>query len=494
MGIIEKQATKNAIYSYLGVGLGALVFLWSTRLLSTAENGVVLTLISYTALFSQFANLGFTSVTIRFFPYFRNKEKGHHGFLFYAIIVTLIGLLLSWIVFLFVKPHLIETNLHKSPLFITYLFYLMPLTLFTVFFNIFDNYLRACYSSVVGPFSKDVLQRVFILLVFTIYFFNLVDFSIFIFLYVAATCLPTVVLLVFIILEKEWHVKPVRGFISKELRKDMLNFSLYSIMASGVGAVILNIDQIMVNQFLGESQAGIYGRVMFFGTIILIPARSIYRITSSIVAEHFKADRISEINRLYKQSCNSQMAIGVLLFIGIIANIDNIIHLLPPAFASGRNVILIISAGCTVEMATGINQVIITNSRFYKYDAYFVVATVVVTVIANYILIPIYGIFGSAIATALTSLAGNALRYAFLKIKFGMQPYNLNSVKLIAISLVALLPGLFIPYLNNLFLDIAIRSSIVGGIFVLLILKLEATPELNNKIRKNLKHFSITWL
>ncbi|MGQ0829628.1 MAG: polysaccharide biosynthesis protein, partial [Bacteroidota bacterium] len=82
MGIIEKQATKNVIYSYVGAGLGFITLMWLAHLLSPSENGLIRILISYAALFAQFANLGFTSVTIRFFPYFRNKDKGHHGFLF----------------------------------------------------------------------------------------------------------------------------------------------------------------------------------------------------------------------------------------------------------------------------------------------------------------------------------------------------------------------------------------------------------------------------
>jgi hypothetical protein len=69
MGIIEKQATKNAIYSYLGASLGFFTVMWFAHSLTTAENGARGLLISYSALFAQFANLGFTSVTNRFFPY-----------------------------------------------------------------------------------------------------------------------------------------------------------------------------------------------------------------------------------------------------------------------------------------------------------------------------------------------------------------------------------------------------------------------------------------
>ena len=72
-----------------------------------------------------------------------------------------------------------------------------------------------------------------------------------------------------------------------------------------------------------------------------------------------------------------------------------------------------------------------------------------------------------------------------------MQPFDLNTIKIILIAAVAFLPGYFIPYLGNLIVDIGVRSAIVAGIFVLLLLKLEASPELNQKIRKNLKRFSI---
>ncbi|MGZ4058881.1 MAG: lipopolysaccharide biosynthesis protein, partial [Bacteroidia bacterium] len=154
--------------------------------------------------------------------------------------------------------------------------------------------------------------------------------------------------------------------------------------------------------------------------------------------------------------------------------------------------ILFLSAGYFVEMATGINQVIIVNSKYYRYDAYFVILMVGVIIMANLILIPIYGITGSAIATALMVVTNNAIRYMFLKIKFGMQPYNFNSLKLIFISAIALVPSFFIPFLHDKYTDIAIRSSVVGGIFMLLTLKLEAAPELNIKIRKNLKRFSVT--
>lgn len=490
MGIIEKQATKNAIYSYLGAGLGFFTVLWLSHTLTTDENGLIRILVSIATLLAQVSSLGFSSVTTRLFPYFRNQEKGHHGFLYYAIIVSIVGFLLCWLGFYFLKSMIIESNSEKSKLFVDYLFYLMPLSFFTLFFTVFDTYLRACYSSVIGSFSKDFFQRIIILIVLALYFFQFINFAFFILGYIIACSLPTILLLSYIIKLKEWHVKPVKGFMTKKLANEIIKLSVFSLFAGFSGTIIMNIDTIMVNQMLGLSETGIYGIAFFFGSIMMIPARSIHRITSSIVSDAMKADNITEINRLYNKTCNIGMAVGNILFIGICININNIMLLLPPEYAAGKYVILFIAGGYLAEMATGINSVILANSKYYYYDGYFVVVMVIITFLSNYILIPIYGITGSAIATAITITLGNIIKWIFLLYKYKMQPFDFNSVKLVIISVVTFLIGYFIPISSNFIIDIAVRSLSAGGVFALLLLKTEATPDINRKIRKNLKRFS----
>jgi O-antigen/teichoic acid export membrane protein len=486
MGIIEKQATKSAIYSYLGAVLGFVTVTFSSYVLSPEENGLTRLLLSYAILMAQFSGLGFNTITLRFFPYFKNQEKGHHGFLFYGIAITLLGFALSLGGYLLFKNELVAQNLEKSILFAKYSYYILPLTFFTLFFNLFDYYLRACYSSVIGASSKDFTQRILILITLAAFFFKLISFTVFVFTYVLAVSIPTIILLYYIIKLNEWHVKPVKGFIDKTLRIDMIKLGAYSILAGGGGILMANIDILMINNELGLAQAGIFGVAFYFGTIIIIPSRSLIRIATSIVAEAFKKNSMVEISSIYKKSCNTQLTIGLLLYIGIYCNINNIMLILPPAYRGGEAVILLIGLGYLLDMATGINTVIMLTSKHYRYDGYFMFFSLLLAVGGNYLLIPKYGITGSAAATAFTLAVYNILRWLFLYYTYNLQPYDINTLKLLAIGLFALLMGTIIPIMENFIIDIAIRSATIGGLFILLLLKLDASPEINAKIRKNL--------
>ncbi len=487
MGIIEKQATKNTIFSYSGAALGFISVIYSAQVLNPDENGLIRLLLSIALLLAQFAALGFNNITLRYFPYFRNKEKGHHGFLFYGLVISLIGFILCVLFYVLFKNKLIETNLEKSSLFVDYVIYILPLTFLILFFNLFDYYLRSFYSSVIGTSSKDFTQRIIILLVLSLYYFELIPFNSFVFLYAAAVGLPTLILFLYIIKIGEWHIKPVKGIIDASMRRGMVKLGLYSILAGGGGLILANIDIIMVNQILGLSETGIYGIAFYFGTIIIIPSRSIIRIATTIISESFKKKDYKEIASIYVKSCNTQLAIGLLLFVGIWCNIDNIMLLLPEAYRGGEKVILFIALGYLIDMATGVNYVIMITSKYFRYDGYFMVLILALAVGSNYLLIPKYGISGAAMATAITIGTYNLMRWIFILYKFNLQPYNFNTIKLLLIGGILYLIGHYLPTINQFIADILLRSSVIGASFISLLLLTEASPELNEKIRKNLK-------
>ena len=70
MGIIQKDALRTAIVSYIGMLLGYVnKVLLFVILLSQEEVGLINLILALGLLFAQFANLGSINSTWKFFPY-----------------------------------------------------------------------------------------------------------------------------------------------------------------------------------------------------------------------------------------------------------------------------------------------------------------------------------------------------------------------------------------------------------------------------------------
>src|SRR5690606_4806803 len=112
---------------------------------------------------------------------------------------------------------------------------------------------------------------------------------------------------------------------------------------------------------LGLASYGIYTVVFYIAAVIELPRRAITQIISPIIAKAFTNDDLREIGDIYRKTAINQLLIGMLLFLGIICNLDNIFHFVPnrEIFEAGKNVVLIIGLGKLADMAAGANGEII---------------------------------------------------------------------------------------------------------------------------------------
>lgn len=490
MGVIRKQTITGTIYTYLGVGIGFLTgAILAPKILTTDEIGLFGILISYSLIFAQFSSFGFNSVTTRLFSYFRNDKKAHNGFLFIAVSVSIIGLILAIIVILLFESSLIERKIESSPLFVENYFCLIPLVAFTLFFNLFDNYYKVLFNATRGIFLKEFVQRIFLLASILLYHFQILLFEQFVFAYISALCLPAVFITLSLIREGQFNLRPQRGFVSRKLAKIMFNVSIYGVISGFAGMVILNIDKIMIESILDLSATGIYTTTFFFAQLISMPSRSLLKISSAIIAEAWKKRDILTIKSIYYKSSLNLFIIGILLFIGIWGNINNVFQILPVQYEAGKYVILFIGLAFLFDMASGASAQILASSRYYRVQTIFMTILVFVVITSNYLLIPQYGITGAALASALSKLMYNLMRYIFLLVKFKMQIYNSKFLIVLIIASLSYFAGYVIPEFSNYILDIIVRSAVISVIFGGLILMTKVSEDINegfNSIRKKI--------
>lgn len=488
MGVVIKQATSTAVYSYIGALLGFVTVWYLYRtLLTPEENGLINLLISISIITGSLSNLGTAGMTTRMFPHFKTADRKHHGFIFYPIVFSVIGFALFVALYFIFKDEIVARNIEKSRMFADNLFYLIPLTFFWAIFYVFDNYSRSIYRTVAGVVIKEVVLRVIILVAAYLYAQRIISFDSFLLIYCASFCSIAVMLGIYLLAIGELNMKPTKGFISKSLRKEMIYVSAFSVVTGLSSLLISSIDKIIVNDKLGLELAGVFAIATYFGSVIQIPARSILRVSSSVIADSWKTSDLDNIRSIYHKTCLNQFIIGVLFLMAIWVNIDPLIALFPPQYAAGKYVIILMSLGYLFDMATGANGIIIATSKYFRFDTYFMFLLLIVTILTNLALIPIYGITGAALASCMTYFIFNLLRYLFIWRKFDMQPYDLSFIKVIAIALISFLCAWLVPETNNPYLSIIIKGAVVSVLFVSMVYRAGIAPDFSALIDKYLK-------
>ena len=138
-------------------------------------------------------------------------------------------------------------------------------------------------------------------------------------------------------------------------------------------------------------------------------------------------------------------------------------------------------------MLSGVSGVVIQSSPYYKMQTVFMGSYGLLVIITNLIMIPLWGINGAAIASLLSTLFFNLAKYLFLYNKYQLQPLNRKYLLVILISLIAYFSGYLLPQLDWYLLDIAVRSCLVGGVYVILSFALRISTDFNMFVKKQLK-------
>ncbi len=492
MGVIKRQSISGTIYTYIGVVLGFITTgILFPKVFSTDEVGLLRLLVSVSVLFAQFSGLGFNAVMLRNFPYFRDNESNHHGFLLLSLTVNTVGFLIVMILFILLKPWLIEINIEKSALFVEYIFYLIPLIFFTSYFNLLDSYNRAIYNISIGIELKDLWQRLFILASILGYFFGLFSFQILVVTYTISICFPTLMITWSLWRQGEFSLRWEKGFISKPMAQEMISVSIYGIVTSFSSILILNVDVVMINYYLGLSETGVYAIAFYFGTLVLIPSRPVIKIAAILIADGWKTMDLKKIDEIYKKTNIVLTILALLMLIGLWVNIENVFKIVGDEYIGGKYVILLVGLANVFEMSTSVSQYIINNSKQYRVNTWFLILFIFMLVVSNAILIPSFGIIGCAMASTFSRLVYNFLCWFFLYRKFKLQPFDRTYLYLIGITIVSYFVAYLIPNLSNFIVDIIVRSTVLVMIFGLGVYFTHLSTDLNETFQNILKQLKL---
>ena len=109
----------------------------------------------------------------------------------------------------------------------------------------------------------------------------------------------------------------------------------------------------------------IYTIASYMATLLEMPARALANIASTIISKAWNNNDLKLIGDLYKKSSINQLAIGVLIFLGIWVNIDELLIITGKDYSVGKWVFLFLAIGKIINIASGVNGKIIILSKYY---------------------------------------------------------------------------------------------------------------------------------
>jgi O-antigen/teichoic acid export membrane protein len=161
-------------------------------------------------------------------------------------------------------------------------------------------------------------------------------------------------------------------------------------------------------------------------------------------------------------------------------------EILPEKFTGGLFVVIIIGLAKLYDNLMGNNNAIIFNSDYYRIVLFFGLLLAVLAIVFNMILIPIYGIDGSALATFLAIVIYNTVKLVFVKMKLKMQPFSFATLKVLILLSVLTFCFYFVDFSFHPIINIILKSVLLSLFYLFTVYKFKFSEEINTQLKKYL--------
>jgi O-antigen/teichoic acid export membrane protein len=439
----------NYIFSSVGIKALALISLpIVTQMLSPEEYGILNIFGFYVIIGSSLFTFNLHSSIVRYYQF----KKYFFDTFFFQIVFIQISCALV-ITFLSLLYKNIISDFFNLPL--SLILFFGPIISLNIINNWFIYYLKAKRDS--GLYKNIFIIKQIISFITTILFIYLLDDK----RYMGKVYSDVFVLVIFIFLFFRLILPIIRIRFDLNQLKFMFSYGIGLMPALISGAIISQLDRVMVAKYISMGDAGIYSLSYSVASILTLLSGAIY---NSWIPDYFKL--IGEKKYLEHDkkvisfvSYLTFICILIMLFGDIGAKI-----LFADSFTTKTILIPIITFGVFWSALTPSYQRHISYSnKTYWTSAIFIICALL-NYFLNMLLLPIYGVEAAAFTTLISYLCQFILSYLIVKLIIKM--HTTSIVKILSITL----PASLCFAITYLYLDIISATSIILRILLLFIM------------------------
>ncbi len=488
MGLVQKESIRSTIIAYVGAALGFVNIILVTHAATKPLVGFLNVLILVAIGFANLSSLGTGNVLLRFFPFLKRDNQNYSGALFGIWLISTLGFAVFGILFLIFQDEITQQYVkNDSHLLAKYIIYALPLAYSWMIFILIDAFLRSLYKTVVVTFAREILKRLGLTILLLLYGSQILGETAFIYSYIIFNLLLPVPLIIYLIWLKKLKFKPQFGYTWHKLSKAMFWYGFFTFVTYCASLLPGYIDSIFVSGLKGEAEAAVFTILFNIATLIAIPWRAIARVTAPLIALYWRDNDLPQLQKTFRQTSLINLIVGGIALLLLWENRSFLFSLLGEGYETGQWVLLIIGIGRVFDMWMGLNAYILMLSKKYVYDVVTNLLMLVTGLLLNYFLITAYGIIGAAFATLITIVIFNIVRLLLVVFFYKIHPFSWGMLSTMVILGICWGLSAALPAFESLFLDAVIRSALITGVAVFLILRFNVSPDITAYIRKQLK-------
>ena len=490
MGLIQRQSIKYSIVSFLSVFIGGLsvIFIYPN---DRDTYGLLQGFIAFALILMPLVGMGVQSLVIRFFPEFKDKEQQHRGFLGFILLLASLALILSVLFFYFFQTHIYAI---LAPLGFdmevigAYSHLVFALAAVLLLNKILTNYISVFGRIVIPNMLNNFFIKLLMPSLILLHFFGLANIEQLVYLLVGGYTLALLILLIYTIYLGEFFIKPQFNFLSSDLLKKMRTYSFYALLVGSAPVLAQNIDSVMVTTLVSAESNGDYSIFRFMANTIDIPLFALIAIGGPIISTKFEEKDLSGIKALYQKSALNGLIAGVLIFVGVFCNLDDLLHITGKyaELSPTKSVFLFLGLAKLFDVLTSLNAQIIGYSKYFRYNFWIMMFLAVINVVNNYIFIAYLGFdaIGAAMATCISIFLFNLIRLSIIWWKFKMLPFTKEVFLVIALAFSIIGVITQIPFDIAPIPNILLRSMLIVALYAFVILYFRVSEDVNALVLK----------
>lgn len=215
--------------------------------------------------------------------------------------------------------------------------------------------------------------------------------------------------------------KQLTNFTKKELNakyemKNMLSFSTPLMVTGIVSVAIAWTDIILIGIFKSQADVGIYNAAYIIASSLMIFWLSFGDIFYPIISELYSKKLTSTIRKTFETATRWVFALTVPIFVVVVLNSARIVSIVfGSAYARASIPLTIIIVGYFFTTIFGLAEHGLRTFQRTKFLGVWSTMGFLVNILLNMALIPLYGIIGAAIATTITLLTLNFVKFMHFK-------------------------------------------------------------------------------